>query len=59
VLSFTLRGEYIWINQDSKCILMTIFGAKRKEVMEGQRKLHIEEIHNVYSWHNIIRMMRS
>jgi hypothetical protein len=36
-----------------------IFGPKRNEVMGDCRKLHNEELHNLYSSPNIIRMIRS
>jgi hypothetical protein len=34
---------------------MVIFGPKRDEVLGGWRKLHSEELHNLYSSKNIIR----
>jgi hypothetical protein len=30
-------------------VLRRIFGKKRNEVMEGWRKLHNEELHNLYA----------
>jgi hypothetical protein len=33
-------------------------GPKRDEIVEGWRKLHNEEIHNLYSSHNIIKMIK-
>jgi hypothetical protein len=36
-----------------------IFGPKRDEVTGGLRKLHNEELHNLYSSPNIIKMMKS
>jgi hypothetical protein len=36
-----------------------IFGPKRDEVTEGWRKLHNEELHNLYSSTSIIRMIKS
>jgi hypothetical protein len=36
---------------------MRIFGSKRDEVAGGCRKLHNEELHNLYSSPSIIRMM--
>jgi hypothetical protein len=36
-----------------------IFGAKRDEVTGGWRKLHNEELHNLYSSPSIIRMIKS
>jgi hypothetical protein len=39
--------------------LRRIFGPKRDEVTEGWRKLHNEELHNLYSSPSIIRMIKS
>jgi hypothetical protein len=36
-----------------------IFGSKRDEVMRDLRKLHTEELHNLYASLNIIRMIKS
>jgi hypothetical protein len=40
-------------------VLRTIFGPKRDEVPGGRRKLHNEELHNLYSSPSIIRMIKS
>jgi hypothetical protein len=40
-------------------VLRRIFGPKRDEVTRGWRKLHNEELHNLYSSPNIIRMAKS
>jgi hypothetical protein len=40
-------------------VLRTIFGPKRDEVTGDWRKLHNEELHNLYSSPNIIRMIKS
>jgi hypothetical protein len=40
-------------------VLRRIFGLKRDEVMGDWRKLHNEELHNLYSSPNIIRMIKS
>jgi hypothetical protein len=42
-----------------KRVFRRIFGSKRDEVTEGWRKLHNEELHNLYSSPNIIRIIRS
>jgi hypothetical protein len=39
--------------------LRRIFGPKRDEVTRGWRKWHNEELHNLYSSPNIIRMIKS
>jgi hypothetical protein len=40
-------------------VLRRIFGPKRDEVTRGWRKLHNEELHNLYSSPSIIRMIKS
>jgi hypothetical protein len=41
-------------------VLRRIFGPKRDEVMgDWKKKLHNEELHNLYSSPNIIRMIKS
>jgi hypothetical protein len=37
--------------------MLRIFGQKRNEVIGGWRKLHNEELHNLYSLQSIIRMI--
>jgi hypothetical protein len=39
--------------------LRKIFGPKRDEVTGGWRKVHNEELHNLYSLPSIIRMIKS
>jgi hypothetical protein len=38
--------------------VLRIFGPKRDEVTRGWRKLHNEELHNLYSSPSIIRMIK-
>jgi thiosulfate reductase cytochrome b subunit len=40
-------------------VLRRIFGPKRDEVTEEWRKLHNEELHNLYSSPDIIRQVKS
>jgi hypothetical protein len=40
-------------------VLRRIFRSKRDEVTEKRRKLHNEELHNLYSFPNIIRQIKS
>jgi hypothetical protein len=40
-------------------LLKRTFGQKRDDVKRGQRRLHNEELHNLYSSRSIIRMMKS
>jgi hypothetical protein len=42
-----------------KRVLRRIFGPKRDEVTGEWRKLHNEEIHNLYSYPDIIRQIKS
>jgi hypothetical protein len=39
-------------------VLRRIFGPKRDGVTGGWRKLHNEELHNLYSWPSIIRIIK-
>jgi hypothetical protein len=40
-------------------VLRRIFGPKRDEVMGEWRKMHNEELHNLYSYPDIIRQVKS
>jgi hypothetical protein len=40
-------------------VLRRICGPKRDEVTGGWRKLHIKELHNLYSLPSVIRMIKS
>jgi hypothetical protein len=40
-------------------VLRRIFGPKRDEVTGGWRKLHNEELHNLYSSPDIIKIIKS
>jgi len=40
-------------------VLRKIFGPKREEVVGGWRRLHDEELHNLYASSNIIRVIKS
>jgi hypothetical protein len=42
-----------------KRILRRIFGWKKDEMVVGRRKLHIEELHNLYSSPNITRTIKA
>jgi hypothetical protein len=56
--SLTLREEHrlrVFKNR----VLRRIFGSKRDEVTGGWRKLHNEELHDLYSSPSIIRMIKS
>jgi hypothetical protein len=40
-------------------VLRRTFGSKRDEMTGGWRKLHNEDLHNLYSSSNVIRMIKS
>jgi hypothetical protein len=53
-----LREEHILMVFESR-VLMSVCRLKRDEVTGGWRKLHTEELHNLYSLPSIIRMIKS
>jgi hypothetical protein len=53
-----LREEHR-LRESENRVLRRIFGPKRDEVMRYWRKLHNEELNNLYSSPNIIRMIKS
>jgi hypothetical protein len=56
--SLTLRKKHrlrVFVNS----VLKNIFGLKRDEAIGDWRKLHNEELRNLYSSPNIIRMIKS
>jgi hypothetical protein len=54
--SLTLREEHRLRVFENR--VLRIFGPKRDEVTRDWRKLHNEELHNLYSSPNIIRMIK-
>jgi hypothetical protein len=56
--SLTLRAEHGLRVLENR-VLRRIFGPKRDEVTGGCRKLHNEELHDLYSSPSIIRMFKS
>jgi hypothetical protein len=56
--SLTLREEHRLRVFENR-VLRRICGLKRDEVTGGWRKLHNEELHNLYSSLSIIRMIKS
>jgi hypothetical protein len=56
--SLTLREEHRLRVLENR-MLRRIFGPKRDEERGGWRKLHTEELHNMYSSPSIIRMVNS
>jgi hypothetical protein len=56
--SLTLREEHRLRVFENR-VLRRIFGPKRDEVTGEWRKLHNEELHDLYSSPNIIRIMKS
>jgi hypothetical protein len=53
ILSLTRREEH------RLRVLRRIFGPKGEEVAEGWRRLHNEELHNLYASPNIIAVIKS
>jgi hypothetical protein len=58
IWSLTLREEHRLRVFESR-VLRQIFGPKRDEVIGGWRKLHNEELHNLYSKQRTITMIKS
>jgi hypothetical protein len=56
--SLTLREEHRLKVYENR-VLRRIFGPKRDEVTGEWRKLHTEELHNLYSYPDIIRQVKS
>jgi hypothetical protein len=56
--SLTLRKEHKLRAFENR-VLRRIFGPKKDGVTGGWRKLHNEELHNLYSWPSIIRIIKS
>jgi hypothetical protein len=56
--SLTLREEQRLSVFENR-VLRRIFGPKREEVAGGWRRLHNEELHNLYTSLNIIRVNKS
>jgi hypothetical protein len=56
--SLTLREEHR-LRMFENRVLRRIFGPKRDEVTGEWRKLHSEELHNLYSFPDIIRQVKS
>jgi hypothetical protein len=48
VCGLTLREEYRLRLSENK-VLRRIFGPKKEEITRGWRKLHSEELHNMYA----------
>jgi hypothetical protein len=56
--SLTLRGE-CRLNFSEKRVLRRIFGPKKDEITREGKKLHNEELNDLYSLPNIIRVIKS
>jgi hypothetical protein len=53
-LGHTLGEEYrLWVSENR-----VLFGPKREEMGGGWRRLHNEELHNLYTSPNIIRVIK-
>jgi hypothetical protein len=56
--SLTLREER-WLRVFENRVLRRVFGPKRDEVTEEWRKLHNEELNDLYSLPNTLRVVKS
>jgi hypothetical protein len=56
--SLTLKEEHKFSVFHGR-VLRIIFGPKRVVLAEGWRRLHNEELHNLYSSPNVIRVIKS
>jgi hypothetical protein len=56
--TLTLREEHRLRVSENR-VLRRIFGPKREEVAGGWRRVHNEELHNLYASPNIIRVIKS
>jgi hypothetical protein len=59
ILPLVLYGFETLRDEHRLRVSRRIFGPKRDEVTGGWRKLHNEELHNLYSSPSIIRMIKS
>jgi hypothetical protein len=57
-LSLTLKEEHRLRVFENR-VLRGIFGPKRDQVIGGWRKLHEEELHNLYSSPNVFKIIKS
>jgi hypothetical protein len=58
IWSLILRNEHkLRVTEDS--LLRRIFGLRKEEIIGGWRKLHNEELHNLYASSDIIRFVKS
>ena len=56
--SFTLKNEY-GLKMFENMIVRKVFGPKRDEITGEWRRLHNEELHDLYSSTNVIRVIKS
>ena len=65
IISFYMSGKhiedgYFWVAEKYNCsVQLLIFGPKRDEVTGEWRKLHNEELSDLYSLPNIVRVVKS
>jgi hypothetical protein len=52
-----MEENKLWVFENR--VLKTIFGSKRDEVTRGWRKLHKEELRDLYTSPSIIRIIKS
>jgi hypothetical protein len=59
MLKYTNPNIFLTVVFSQKRVLRKIFGSKRDDVFREWRKLHSEELHNLYSFPDIIRQIKS
>jgi hypothetical protein len=59
ILPLVLYGRETWSLTLREGHRLRVFGPKRDEVMRWWRKLHNEDLHDIYSSPSIIRIMKS
>jgi hypothetical protein len=57
--SLTLREEQRLRVFENRILLLRLFGPKKAKVTGGWRKLHNEELHDLYSLPSVIRIIKS
>jgi hypothetical protein len=59
VVIFECETWSLTVREEHKLRVLRIFGLKRDGVMGGWKKLHNEELHDLYSSPSIIRIIKS
>jgi hypothetical protein len=57
-LTILILREECRLRVSDNRVIRRIFGPKREKVAGGWRRLHNEELHNLYASHNIIKVIK-